>query len=488
MNLNTTVSSVEVLRVNELPEARRSICSSYLARYFINAVATVISDAAALVLSFELASYVHYFAWGDRMNSNWTLWLVGIWALGAAAWRLLPGWGLSAVESLRRLVILTCATFSSVLVALFLRESIGQLSGTTLLLAFTLAIPLIPFLRMRSKRFLLRRKLWGTSVAMYGAGVSGRSIVRRMQEDPGLGYNPVCFFDDDPDLQGKQVEGLLIRGNTDAIAWHVPVGVLAMPRIDGTRITELMEGSLSHYYKVMVIPNLVHTPWLNVVARDLSGTPGLELCNNLMNPGKLTLKRSVELALTIITLPLWGLLVMLVYFLISIDDSADPIFRQPRIGRRGQVFQTLKFRTMVPNAENVLNSYLEANPQFKAEWERDCKLKNDPRVTSVGRFLRKTSLDEIPQLINVLRGEMSLIGPRPLPDYHYRLLPPSVRKLRERVAPGMTGLWQVSGRSEAGNAGMVRWDPYYVRNWSLWLDIVILVRTFRVVVQGSGAH
>ena len=106
----------------------------------------------------------------------------------------------------------------------------------------------------------------------------------------------------------------------------------------------------------------------------------------------------------------------------------------------------------------------------------------------MGKFLRKTSLDEIPQLFNVLKGEMSLVGPRPLPRYHYDQLPGSVRMLRERVKPGITGLWQVSGRSDAGNEGMIRHDPYYVRNWSIWLDIVILVRTVRAVLFGSGAR
>lgn len=479
---------MDVVRADGVSSVRRSVCISYLGRYLMNAIFSVISDTAALVLSFESAAWLHYLVFGGRMSASWALYLVFFWTLGAAAWRLLPGWGLSPVESLRRQVLLTVVVYIASVMAHQFGAHAGALNGSALLLSLLLSVPLIPFFRMRSKRFLLRRKLWGIAVVIYGAGVAGRSIVRRMQEEPGLGYNPVCLFDDDPELQGQRLEGLPVRGKTDSIASNVSVGILAMPRIKGDRITELMEGSLSNYFKVMVIPNLVHTPWLNVVARDLSGTPGLELCNNLLNPGKRSLKRWVELVLTLVTLPFWGLLVMLVYALISLEGPGDPIFKQERIGRGGRRFQTLKFRTMVPDAENVLLQHLEANPELKAEWERDCKLKNDPRVTSVGRFLRKTSLDEFPQLINVLRGEMSLIGPRPLPDYHYRMLPPYVLKLRERVAPGMTGLWQVSGRSEAGNAGMVRWDPYYVRNWSLWLDVIILVRTFRVVVMGSGAR
>ncbi|MFQ3224815.1 MAG: lipopolysaccharide/colanic/teichoic acid biosynthesis glycosyltransferase [Lentimonas sp.] len=161
--------------------------------------------------------------------------------------------------------------------------------------------------------------------------------------------------------------------------------------------------------------------------------------------------------------------------------------KQQRIRGGGRLFDALKFRTMVPEVEVVLEVELREDRALRAEWEHDCKLKRDPRITKIGKFLRRSSLDEIPQLVNVLRGELSLIGPRPLPNYHHDQLPSSVRKLRERVKPGMTGFWQVSGRSEVGSDGMVRWDPYCVRNWLLWLDIVILVRTVRVVIGGHGA-
>ena len=143
---------------------------------------------------------------------------------------------------------------------------------------------------------------------------------------------------------------------------------------------------------------------------------------------------------------------------------------------------------MIPNAEAMLRKKLAEDADLRREWEANYKLKNDPRITRVGAILRKTSLDELPQLINVLRGEMSLVGPRPLPYYHHQELNQQTKSLRERVRPGLTGLWQVSGRSDAGTAGMQRWDTYYVRNWSVWLDIVILVRTIQTVIKGGGAY
>ena len=143
---------------------------------------------------------------------------------------------------------------------------------------------------------------------------------------------------------------------------------------------------------------------------------------------------------------------------------------------------------MIANAEELLQHKLDEDPALRDEWDSQHKLKDDPRITRIGSFLRRSSLDELPQLINVLRREMSLVGPRPLPRYHHAALPVRVRDLREKVLPGVTGLWQVSGRSETGTQGMERWDSYYVRNWSVWLDIVILVRTVRTVVSGRGAY
>lgn len=164
------------------------------------------------------------------------------------------------------------------------------------------------------------------------------------------------------------------------------------------------------------------------------------------------------------------------------------MFAQERVGHDGTYFRMIKFRTMYTNAEEVLQAKLDEDPELKEEWNRNFKLRKDPRITPIGRLLRRTSLDEMPQLWNVLRNEMSLVGPRPLPDYHDTQLPDRVRRLRQRVKPGMTGLWQVSGRSEVGNLGIQKWDSYYVRNWSIWLDIVVLVRTIRVVLTGRGAY
>jgi Undecaprenyl-phosphate galactose phosphotransferase WbaP len=163
------------------------------------------------------------------------------------------------------------------------------------------------------------------------------------------------------------------------------------------------------------------------------------------------------------------------------------IFSHQRVGRYGRAFGCLKFRTMVPDAEIVLRRFLEGDPQARVKWERDFKLKDDPRVTPIGALLRRTSLDELPQLWNVLKGEMSLVGPRPIIEEELQRYGDQVDYYLE-ARPGITGLWQISGRNDTTYEDRVALDCWYVRNWSLWYDLVILVKTISVVLQRRGAY
>jgi Undecaprenyl-phosphate galactose phosphotransferase WbaP len=178
---------------------------------------------------------------------------------------------------------------------------------------------------------------------------------------------------------------------------------------------------------------------------------------------------------------------MLVVGLVLVRDRGPIIYSHSRTGRHGRTFGCLKFRTMVPNAEQVLLDLLNQDPQLQLEWRRDQKLRNDPRVTAIGRFLRRTSLDELPQLWNVLKGDMSLVGPRPVVREEWQRYG---RRLDTYLAakPGVTGLWQVMGRSDSCYRRRVALDSYYVKKRSLLLDIFILLQTVKVVLRGRGAY
>ncbi|CAE6708750.1 sugar transferase [Paraburkholderia nemoris] len=197
-------------------------------------------------------------------------------------------------------------------------------------------------------------------------------------------------------------------------------------------------------------------------------------------------KRSFDVVVSaLLIVALLPVLVLLAAVVLS--DGGPAVFGHVRVGHKGKKFRCLKFRSMVVNADQVLKTLIENDPQARAEWERDFKLKNDVRVTRIGRFLRRTSLDELPQLWNVMRGDMSLVGPRPIIDQELERYGTNVMYYL-MAKPGMTGLWQVSGRSTTDYATRVSLDVAYVKNWSLLRDVAILFRTFKVVFKGSGAY
>lgn len=193
-------------------------------------------------------------------------------------------------------------------------------------------------------------------------------------------------------------------------------------------------------------------------------------------------KRVLDLALVVLTLPISLPLIALFALFVALDGG-NPFYTQMRVGKNGTLFRLIKLRTMVPNADRMLERYLEENPEARAEWDATQKLKNDPRITLAGRILRKTSLDELPQLFNVITGSMSLVGPRPMmveqksmyhgSDYY-------------ALRPGMTGFWQISNRNECNFADRVAYDNAYRNSASLGTDMFVIARTFNVVLRGTG--
>lgn len=228
-------------------------------------------------------------------------------------------------------------------------------------------------------------------------------------------------------------------------------------------------------------------PMLMCIATDGAGMAGIQQQNRLCSPIQRILKRVIDLAIIICVAPFWIPVVIMLAIAVKLSSRGPIFYKQKRLGRHSQHFYAWKFRTMMTNADEVLESYLDSNPELRKEWELDHKLKFDPRVTQLGRVLRKTSLDELPQLFNVLAGEMSLVGPRPIVDdeiQKYR----AVYRQYERVKPGITGLWQISGRNNTSYEERIRYDDYYIRNWSVWLDFFILFRTVKTVIFREGAY
>ncbi|MEF2278528.1 exopolysaccharide biosynthesis polyprenyl glycosylphosphotransferase [Deinococcus sp. YIM 134068] len=450
-------------------------------RGLVNALALSLGDVLGLGLALALVASV-----GGEALPRWAGGAAVVWVLGAHVLGLAPGWGLSAAAELKRLAALSLIVFTSTAAGLWLAGGgIGARDLAVLALAFVAAWVFTAGLRPFVRRILIRAGLWGVPAVVYGGGATGAQLVATLLDHPGYGYRPVGVVDDGA-APGERVRGVPVLGS--AAAPSAPVAVLALPDVGRERLSEMLDGPLRAYRRVLIVPDLPGAETLWMTACDLGGALGLEVTRDLLSPVSRAGKRAFDLAGVLLSAPLWLPACAVIALAIWLEGRAHPLFLQRRVGLDGQPFTTWKFRTMRPDAEAVLQDALTRDPALRQEWETTFKLRRDPRVTRLGALLRKTSLDELPQLVNVLLGQMSLVGPRPLPPYHHHELPRHVQLLRERVCPGMTGLWQVSGRSASGNAGMERWDPYYVRNWSPWLDLVILLRTVQVVLRGSGAY
>jgi exopolysaccharide biosynthesis polyprenyl glycosylphosphotransferase len=232
-----------------------------------------------------------------------------------------------------------------------------------------------------------------------------------------------------------------------------------------------------------VVPDFHELSFDRVTIQELRGVPLLGLRENVIRGWNYALKRAIDVGIVIILMPIWGTLSLIIMLLIKLDSPGPAIFRQTRIGRNGRPFEFLKFRTMVCNAEALKEQLLSQNERQGAVF----KMKNDPRRTRIGRWLRKMSLDELPQFLNVLRGEMSLVGPRPaVPEEVAQY--ETWQKRRLEVMPGCTGLWQVMGRSNTSFDEMVRLDIYYAEHWSVALDLRIMLLTIPAILSGRGAY
>lgn len=460
----------------------------YAQRRLFNALALGIGDLLAFGAVFLLVAAPGLVAGSAFALPVWMGYILPFWYVGASLAGLLPSWGIGPVTLTRRISSLLVASYLGGLLLALGSGLYEAVSSWQFIGGLLISFGAVPLGRFGVKRALGAFNWWGVSAVVYGSGEKVHQVLHSLKNGQGLGYQPVGVFHDGPRLADHQLANVPVLGTTDLVSSQAPVAVVAFTEGKRAQLSRLLEGPLAHYRKILIVPDLFEIPPLEVRHLALNGLQGLEITSHLANPLARAVKRGLDLSLVLATAPLWVPLCGLLAFLIWLEDGHNPFFLQERVGQHNSVFQTCKFRTMVPNAEEVLLQHLASDQKLRKEWEQSYKLEDDPRITRLGNFLRRSSLDELPQLFNVLRGEMSLVGPRPLPRYHHNELSPRVRHFRERVHPGITGLWQVSGRSDTGTDGMEQWDPYYVQNWSLWLDLVVLIRTVPVVIRGSGAY
>lgn len=400
-----------------------------------------------------------------------------------------PGYGMGAVQRIRARVYATFTVFMVLLTWNYAFQD-RQWSRGVLVLTMLFALVLTPASEALLRKFFIARGLCGAPALILGAGQTGMLVARTLQKERDLGFVPVGFLDDDPSKWGSGVAGVPVLGPlsmAEAFCNRAKIAIIAMPGIDRARLANLVE-SLT-FPNVIVVPNLFGLQSLWITSRDLGGVLGLEVKKNLLIHSNRVIKRLLDLAITAPVFVLSAPFVALSALWIKIVSSGPAFFVQEREGKGGKRIAVHKLRTMHEDAAELLQKYLADNPAEKSNWLRYYKLKKDPRVIrGIGWFLRRYSLDELPQLWNVLKGDMSLVGPRPFPEYHLENFSAGFRRLRASVMPGVTGFWQVSARSNGDLKTQEAEDTYYIRNWSLWLDVYILLRTIRTFVMPSGAY
>lgn len=360
-------------------------------------------------------------------------------------------------------------------------------------LTWIFVLVFVPISRMITKRVLYAFKYWQRDTWVIGSGPNAHEAYKAISSERNLGLAIVGFIESNGGTPaGEYIDNIPVLPND--LNWlstkdkRVQFIVAVESHQSDIRSTWLRNFMIKGYRYVSVIPTLRGMP---LDSTDMSFIFSHEVMifrvqQNLAKWSSRVIKRLFDIvgSLAIIAI----LSPLLIYISRKVKRDGGPaIYGHERIGKGGQPFKCLKFRSMVINSKDVLDDLLARSPEARKEWDATFKLKNDPRITSIGQFLRRTSLDELPQLFNVLKGEMSLVGPRPI-------ITAELERYNEEVdyyllsKPGMTGLWQVSGRSDVDYETRVYLDAWYVKNWSMWNDIAILFKTVNVVLKKEGAY
>ncbi len=412
---------------------------------------------------------------------------------------LYPGFGMGPIVEFRQL---TRALFASVLlfagIGWFCFTQHWLLYSLVAMVAFPMAIPAVGTSRFIARHLAKHFRFWGAPILIVAEPVRALQLYRRIEATKEHGYRPVgvlldsaMYWEGRPFLEAHKVPVFeLPRANAVALR-HRAAWVLVSACANRS-VTPAHDPSLA------AIPNRIQLSsneldlglWDQVFC--VGATSGIRVGSACPSYFQLAMKRLIDIVLTAGAL-IAGLPVLsVIYMLVRLSSRGPVFYGQGRIGYGGKEFKAWKFRTMQQNADQVLADYLRNNPSAQAEWEEKHKLMDDPRVTQIGKFLRATSLDEIPQLWNVLRGQMSLVGPRPIidsPTYDgaYIRQYPDEFEAYKSVRPGLTGLWQVRCRNSGVYDLRIYWDMYYIRNWSVWLDLYLIMRTIKTVLLREGA-
>lgn len=427
------------------------------------------------------------------MNFNHILWIASLWFFflyhGGLFTKSFSLWD-EVIALWKAVSFASIGTFT----ILFIGKISDEVSRSLLLLSGILALPLLPLLRLNSQKFFRRYGFFKRRVLIIGTGELARFTLQALKREPHYGYEVVGFVDDKIS-NGDVIDGIKVYNGINnleryLVNFKISDIFIVLPDIEKEKVEELVKKIYLKVERISLIPDFKSIPLIGMELHHFFKEQilFLEIKSNLIRPHNIFIKRFFDIIISLVLLIILLIPMLLISSLIMLSSPGNPIYTQSRIGRDGRIFKMYKFRTMYKDAEKILKNLLEKDEKLRLEWETYWKLRNDPRITKIGNLLRRTSLDELPQIFNILKGQMSLVGPRPVTkeeiEEHYK----EVAEHYFSVLPGITGLWQVSGRSNTGYDIRVKLDTWYIMNWSLWLDIVILFKTIKVVFKGEGAY
>lgn len=403
---------------------------------------------------------------------------------------LYPAFGIDIISEIKNITYSTVAIYIGFIGLTFFVKGDWDYSRFAIILSIIFSLITIPLFRSSVRKIFGKKNWWGIPVIVVGAGNAGEKVIRSLHRYSQIGLEPIVAIDDNIDRWGY-IDKVPVIGGLDVIPdlskkLKVQDAIFAMPRVDVKRQQEIMEKYSSYFENVTIIPDLYGINSIWVSSQDIGGIFGLEVQKKLLKGTSLLTKRVFDILAGSILLILSLPFIAIIAAAIKLDSKGSIFFRQERMGKSDTRFRMLKFRTMHIDAENRLQHLLESNEELRKEYEVYHKLKNDPRMTRIGKFLRKYSLDELPQFYHVIVGEMSLIGPRTYMPWEKSKMN-GMDKLILKVKPGISGLWQVTGRSyDSSFEERNITDVYYIRNWSIFLDLYIFFRTIAVILMGYG--
>jgi Undecaprenyl-phosphate galactose phosphotransferase WbaP len=458
------------------------------------ALSMVFSDIIAVLLSFGTGFFL--VNWYDLSVINFksfvTYWpYVPVFILIFQMMFLYPGIALAPAEEFRRFTVSSVIGHGGIVISRYIEDQDWDAISVAFLISLLFSTVILLICRDITHSGLRRTKFGGIPAVVYGGGDTEALIIDRLLQSKRIGYTPVVILDGNPGRE-EFYRGIPVISDTSlgpelVQRYNIKMAIIAVPDLPRRELAKLLNGPVSAFRYNVLIPQFFGATNIWMSVRDFDGVLGFVTSHRLNMFWNTGIKRLADLALVIVGGLLVLPLLLFIALLVKFSSPGPVLYGHRRLGRNGRPFRAYKFRSMVNDAGERLQKLLAADPKLREEWEASHKLKEDPRITGIGKVLRRISFDEFPQLINVLRGEMSLVGPRPIvedevvkygEDYH-RIF---------SVRPGLTGLWQVSGRSDRDYAGRVALDTYYLQSWSLWLDLWILYKTFGVVLRGKGAY